>query len=61
MKTLVPRSGPACLGEVTAGGPIRIVASLYPLQWEIAPPGPPQSLDPVDLSQRIQPPPLDHW
>lgn len=41
MKTLVPGSGPASLGEVTAGGPIRIVAFLYPLRWEIAPPSPP--------------------
>lgn len=43
MKTLVPGSGPASLGEVTAGGPIHSVASLYPLWWEIAPASPPPS------------------
>lgn len=41
MKTLVPGSGPASLGEVTAGGPIHIVASPYPMRWEIAPASPP--------------------
>lgn len=43
MMTLVSGSGPASLGEVTAGGPIHVLASLYPLWWEITPASPPPS------------------